>query len=70
MTGSHAAAAVRLLRKHGVKVRELAVGALVVDDKSQPEADVAPTGAGVLVGLGNARGLGLDLRAATCRMEA
>jgi len=67
VAGNHRWTAARLLRQKGVAVREL---------NSDPMAAVAGTGAagpgdqGVLVGMGNAQGVGLCLRAAACRTRA
>ncbi|MCP4574001.1 MAG: hypothetical protein GY838_16705 [bacterium] len=58
VAGSHDEAACRLLRSRGIEVARLPSGALV----PAPGEKEAP---GILVGMGNARGLGLRLRAAS-----
>lgn len=60
VAGSHRGAAARLLRRQGVRVRDL------VSDPVTPVAATATEdlGGGILVGMGNAHGLGLRLRAA------
>jgi len=59
VAGNHERAAARLLRARGLKVARLADGAV-----TETAGDRAGDSPGILVGIGNAKGLGLRLRAA------
>jgi len=68
VAGSHSSAAARLLRRHGLRINRLPARGVSVSSTSGPAG--SPTGSGlmgsgrVLVGIGNAGGLGLELRTA------